>query len=63
MDITRMQIMIFVLIFIASRQFCSAEVFTSISEMEELLESHGVIINNLEAYVAAHESNLDYIKR
>lgn len=43
-------------------RLCSAEVFTALSEMEELLESEAVLINNLEAYVAEEEQKLNYIK-
>lgn len=44
-------------------RLCSAEVFTALSEMEELLETEVVLINNLEAYVAAQEHKLNYLRR
>lgn len=31
--------------------------------MEELLETEAVLINNLEAYVAAQEHKLNYLRR
>lgn len=47
----------------AAYRLCSAEVFTALSEMEELLETEVVLINNLEAYVAAQEHKLNYLRR
>lgn len=59
----RYQITFIVFIAIATQRFCTAEVFTAMSDMEELLETEAVLINNLEAYVAAHETKLNYLKR
>lgn len=44
-------------------RLCSAEVFTALSDMEELLETEAVLINNLESYVAAQEQKLNYLRR
>lgn len=40
-----------------------AEVYTALSEMEELLETEAVLINNLESYIAAYEEKLSFLKR
>lgn len=40
-----------------------AEVYTALSDMEELLETETVLINNLEAYVSAQENKLNYLRR
>lgn len=44
-------------------RLCSAEVFTALSDMEELLETEAVLINNLEAYVATQDQKLNYLRR
>lgn len=59
----RYQIAFVIFIAIATHRLCTAEVFTAMSDMEELLETEAVLINNLEAYVAAHEAKLNYLKR
>lgn len=59
----RIRFSVLIFIGIAMCQFCTADVFTSMSEMEELMDSHAVLINNLEAYVAAHENKLINLKR
>lgn len=38
------------------------EVFTALSEMEELLETESVLINNLEGYLVVQERKIDYLK-
>lgn len=40
-----------------------AEVYTALSEMEELLETEAELINNLESYIAAYEEKLSFLKR
>lgn len=40
-----------------------AEVFTALSEMEELLETEAELINNLESYIAAYEEKLRFLKQ
>lgn len=44
-------------------QTCFAELFTAMSDMEELFETEGVLINNLELYVEAQEQKLSYLHR
>lgn len=41
----------------------SAEVFTALAEMEELLDTEAVLVANLEAYISAHEEKLEFLKR
>lgn len=43
--------------------FCTAEVFTALAEMEELLETEAVLIGNLQSYIDAQEEKLDYLRR
>lgn len=59
----RIQIALLIFVAIATHRLCTAEVFTAMAEMEELLETEAVLINNLEAYVEAHEYKLNYLKR
>lgn len=42
---------------------CSAELFTALVEMEELLETEAVLITNLESYIDAQEEKLIYLRR
>lgn len=42
---------------------CTAELFTALSDMEDLVETEGVLINNLEAYVEAQEKKLSFLRR
>lgn len=42
---------------------CTAEIFTALAEMEELLETEAVLISNLESYVDAQEEKLNYLRR
>lgn len=58
----RYQIAFVIFMAIATHRLCTAEVFTAMSDMEELLETEAVLITNLEAYVAAHEAKLNYLK-
>lgn len=44
-------------------RFCAAEVFTALTEMEDLLDTEAVLINNLEAYVEAQEKKLNFLRR
>lgn len=57
------QIALAVFFAIAMHQFCTSDVFTAMTDMEELLEAEAVLINNLEAYITAHEAKLNYLKR
>lgn len=41
----------------------TAEVFTALTDMEELFETEAVLINNLELYIQAQEQKLDYLRR
>lgn len=41
----------------------AAEVFTALTDMEELFETEAVLINNLELYIRAQEQKLDYLRR
>lgn len=59
----RIQIAFFIFVAFATQPLCRAEVFTAMAEMEELLETEAVLINNLESYVAAHENKLNYLRR
>lgn len=43
--------------------FVNSEMFTAISEMEELLETEAVLVGNLQAYISAHEEKLNFLKR
>lgn len=42
---------------------CTAEVFTALAEMEELLDTEAVLIANLISYVDAQEDKLNYLRR
>lgn len=42
---------------------CTAEVFTALAEMEELLDTEAVLIANLISYVDAQEEKLNYLRR
>lgn len=44
-------------------KLCTAEVYTALAEMEELLETEAVLIGNLEAYIDAQEEKLLYLRR
>lgn len=59
----RIQIAFVLFVALSMQQLCQAEVFTALAEMEELLETEAVLINNLEAYVAAQENKLNYLRR
>lgn len=39
------------------------EVFTALTEMEELLETEAVLINNLEGYINVQERKMEYLKK
>lgn len=59
----RFQVAFVTFVALSTIQFCMAELFTALTEMEELLETEAVLINNLEAYVAAQENKLNYLRR
>lgn len=42
---------------------CTAELFTALAEMEELLDTEAVLISNLISYVDAQEEKLNYLRR
>lgn len=42
---------------------CTAEVYTALAEMEELLDTEAVLIANLVSYVDAQEEKLNYLRR
>lgn len=42
---------------------CLAELFTALTDMEELLDTETVLINNLESYVEEQEHQLSYLRR
>lgn len=44
-------------------QWCYAEVYTALADMEDLLETEAVLIGNLEAYIDAQEEKLNYLRR
>lgn len=48
---------------ICTLQLASAELFTAIAEMEELLDTEAALISNLEAYIEAQEEKLSYLRR
>lgn len=41
----------------------TAEVFTALTDMEELFETEAVLINNLELYIQAQDQKMDYLRR
>lgn len=57
------QIAFVILVAFSTHRLCKAEVFTALSDMEELLETEAVLITNLEAYVATQENKLNYLRR
>ena len=38
------------------------EIFTALAEMEELLETEAVLINNLEGYLEVQAQKIEYLK-
>lgn len=48
---------------LAYLHFVTAEMFTALAEMEELLDTETVLVANLEAYISAHEEKLKFLKR
>lgn len=59
----RFQLAFVIFVALSTHRLCKAEVFTALSDMEELLETEAMLINNLEAYVAAQEHKLNYLRR
>lgn len=57
------QIAFVIFVALSTQRLCKAEVFTALSDMEELLETEAVLISNLEAYVASQEHKLIYLRR
>lgn len=48
---------------ILSFSYVGSEMFTAIADMEELLETENVLINNLEGYIIAQEQKLAILKQ
>lgn len=48
---------------IISHSCVHTEVFTALVEMEELLETEVVLINNLEKYIQIQQQKLDFLKK
>lgn len=63
MTYRRVQLVFLLFIALSIHGFGKADVFTSMSEIEELLQTEEVLINNLEDYVAEQEHRLEYLKR
>lgn len=40
-----------------------SELFTALADMEALLETENVLINNLESYIEAQEDKLEFLRR
>lgn len=57
----RFQLIISILAVLIS--LSTAEVFTALTDMEELFETEAVLINNLELYIQAQEQKLSYLRR
>ena len=51
----------FSLMFLISN--ANSEVFTALADLEDLLDTEGVLINSLENYVKAEEQKLDLLRR
>lgn len=47
----------------AAARVTNAEMFTALSEMEELLETEAVLITNLESYIEAYEEKINFLRR
>ena len=39
------------------------ELFTALSDMEQVFETESVLINNLNLYISVQENKLDFLKR
>lgn len=46
-----------------SLQICEGNIFTAMSEMEELLEAETVLLTNLDKYVGVLEQKLTYLRK
>lgn len=44
-------------------RYANAEMYTALSDMEELLETEAVLITNLESYVDAYEEKINFLRR
>lgn len=42
---------------------CIAELFTAVTDMEEMLDTETVLIDNLETYVRLQEHQLSFLRR
>lgn len=42
---------------------CTAELFTALADMEELLETEAVLIGNLQSYITVQEDKLNYLRK
>ncbi|KAG5671125.1 hypothetical protein PVAND_001339 [Polypedilum vanderplanki] len=52
-----------VIIILTTTSNVGCEVFTALSDMEGLLETESVLINNLEGYISAQEDRLEYLRK
>lgn len=51
------------LVLLLAAKYARTEVFTALTEMEELLETEAVLINNLEGYIDIQEKKIEYLKK
>lgn len=59
----RLQLALGVLVLALTGVTVHGEVYTALAEMEELLETESVLINNLEGYIRVQEDRLSYLKK
>lgn len=50
------------LIIIASK-YTRSELYTALADLEELLQTESVLINNLQSYITAQEQKLELLRR
>lgn len=50
------------LIIIASK-YAKSELYTALADLEELLQTESVLINNLQSYITAQEQKLELLRR
>lgn len=48
---------------LSMHRLCAAEVFTAVSDLEELLNIETILISEMEAFVSAQERNLNDLRR
>ncbi|CRK94746.1 CLUMA_CG008246, isoform A [Clunio marinus] len=54
---------LFILVSVVAVHYGGCELFTALTDMEELLETESVLINNLEGYILAQEKKLEFLKQ